>query len=213
MALLDDRVRKQLSDILKNLQNPVHLAFFTQEFECDTCAHTREFVGEIASLSDRITYDVWDFVKDREVSNRYGIDKIPAIKLLDANRNDRGITYYGLPGGYEINSFLGTMLELAGGREPLPAGYMERVAKIQKDIWIQVFVSLSCPACPNAVMTAHRIAMENARVKADMVDSQVFPHLAIRYGVSSVPKIVINDKLEFVGAQPMSVFLDSIEKV
>ncbi len=46
-----------------------------------------------------------------------------------------------------------------------------------------------------------------------MVESSTFQHLAIKYDVSSVPKVIINDKEEFVGAQPIGVFLDHIEKL
>jgi len=46
-----------------------------------------------------------------------------------------------------------------------------------------------------------------------MVESSTFQQLAIKYNVSSVPKIVINETHEFVGAQPVSAFLDQIEKL
>ncbi|HMB19739.1 MAG TPA: thioredoxin family protein, partial [Spirochaetota bacterium] len=64
-----------------------------------------------------------------------------------------------------------------------------------------------------AVATAHRIALENPKIKADMVESSTFQHLAIKYNVSSVPKIVINETHEIIGAQPVSVFLEEIEKL
>jgi predicted DsbA family dithiol-disulfide isomerase len=46
-----------------------------------------------------------------------------------------------------------------------------------------------------------------------MVESSTFQHLAIKYDVSSVPKVIINDEEGFVGAQPIGVFLDHIEKL
>jgi predicted DsbA family dithiol-disulfide isomerase len=46
-----------------------------------------------------------------------------------------------------------------------------------------------------------------------MVETSTFPQLAIKHNVSSVPKVVINDVYEFVGAQPINVFLDTIEKI
>ena len=39
-----------------------------------------------------------------------------------------------------------------------------------------------------------------------------FPDLSEQYGVMSVPKIVINDSVEFVGAQPESRFVAAIVK-
>lgn len=45
-----------------------------------------------------------------------------------------------------------------------------------------------------------------------MVESSTFQHLAIKHNVSSVPKIVINDDIEFVGSLPAAEFLNHIEK-
>ncbi len=45
-----------------------------------------------------------------------------------------------------------------------------------------------------------------------MIEAQTFYDLSDEYNVSSVPKIVINDIYEFVGNQPLEVFLEEIEK-
>ncbi len=44
------------------------------------------------------------------------------------------------------------------------------------------------------------MAMESPRVKADVVEVQEFPQIARAYGVSGVPKTVINDSVQFAGA-------------
>jgi predicted DsbA family dithiol-disulfide isomerase len=44
-------------------------------------------------------------------------------------------------------------------------------------------------------------------VRADVVEASEFPELAHQFGVYAVPKIVINDTTEFVGAQPEPVFV------
>jgi len=43
-----------------------------------------------------------------------------------------------------------------------------------------------------------------------MIDASEFPHLANRYGVYAVPKVVINDKISFEGAVPEDLFLNYI---
>ena len=45
-----------------------------------------------------------------------------------------------------------------------------------------------------------------------MVDASAFMPLAIKHHVSSVPKVVIDGRHEFIGAQPIETFLDYIEK-
>ena len=44
-------------------------------------------------------------------------------------------------------------------------------------------------------------------MRADIVEASEFPDLAQRFGVYAVPKIVINETTEFVGAQPEAAFV------
>lgn len=212
MALFNDKVRTQISDILKGMAQPVRITLFTQEFECNACMDARTFVEEIAALSNLIKLTIRDFQKDASAAADLGVDKIPAILMADADGRDLGIRYYGLPGGYEINSFLTTLVEASGKREPLSPQASSRLAGIEKDVRIQVFISPTCPYCPAAVIAAHRLAMEHQRIVADMVDAALYPHLIQRYGVSGVPHTVVNETQHLVGAQPVEKLLDAIEK-
>ena len=212
MSLFDENKKKEIGDILK-LENNVNIVYFTQEFECNTCKDTKILLEEIAALSDKINLNIYDFQKDGKKAKEYGIDKIPAIAILDSKNSDPGIRFYGIPGGYEINSFIKSLLEVSGKREEMPENIKKRIIAIKKDIHIQVFVTLLCPYCPSAVMTAHRLALDSDKIKADMLESSTFTHLAIKYSVTGVPKIIINETHELVGAQPIDKFLDVIEKV
>ena len=51
------------------------------------------------------------------------------------------------------------------------------------------------------------LAIASPRVHADIVEASEFPELAERYNVYAVPKIVVNDTTEFVGAQPEAAFV------
>lgn len=52
--------------------------------------------------------------------------------------------------------------------------------------------------------------MENPNVLADVVEVQEYPLLARRYMITGVPKTVINDRVQFVGAVPEGVFVDKL---
>jgi predicted DsbA family dithiol-disulfide isomerase len=55
------------------------------------------------------------------------------------------------------------------------------------------------------------MAVESEYVTADVIEAQEFPDLAHRYNVRGVPKIVINDSVEFVGALPESQYLSYVK--
>ncbi len=51
MALISDKVRKQIKDIFKSLSKDVEIIMFTQETECEHCKLTRELLEEISKFS------------------------------------------------------------------------------------------------------------------------------------------------------------------
>jgi predicted DsbA family dithiol-disulfide isomerase len=51
------------------------------------------------------------------------------------------------------------------------------------------------------------MAVENDHIRADAIEAQEFPHMAQRYGIYGVPKVVINETTSFEGALPEPLFL------
>ena len=56
------------------------------------------------------------------------------------------------------------------------------------------------------------MAMENPLIVADVVEANEFQALSERFRVRSVPKTVINDRVELVGAQPEQKVLEALQK-
>ena len=57
---------------------------------------------------------------------------------------------------------------------------------------------------------AQHMAVESERVTAVAIEATEFPDLSHSYRVSAVPKIVINDRVEFEGALPEAQFLEAV---
>lgn len=208
MAMIQERDRQEILKYFEELVHPVKIINFTQNFECQYCRETRQLLEEVAELSDKVSIEVYDFVQDKETANKYGIEKIPATIIM--GDRDYGIRYYGIPSGYEFSSILQDILMVSKRDSGLSESSRQKIAAIQEPVHLQVFVTPTCPYCPQAVILAHQIAMENDRVTADMVEASEFPHLAQRYHVMGVPKTVINDAASMDGALPESHFVDHI---
>ncbi len=56
------------------------------------------------------------------------------------------------------------------------------------------------------------MAIESPRVRADIVEATEFPDLARRFNVYAVPKVVINETHEFVGALPEPHFVAAVAR-
>ena len=57
---------------------------------------------------------------------------------------------------------------------------------------------------------AQHMAVASDNVRATAIEATEFPELSRRYQVMAVPKIVMNERVQFEGALPESQFLDAV---
>ena len=57
---------------------------------------------------------------------------------------------------------------------------------------------------------AHRMALACEQITADVIEANEFPQLSQSYAVMNVPKTVVNDRVEIVGAVPEHQFVSEI---
>lgn len=165
-------------------------------------------VQELGALSDKVCVEVYDFVKDAPIAEKYGVDKVPAIAVV--GEKDYGLRFYGFPYGYEFQTLINDLIAVSRGSTDLSEEIKKRLGEVKRPVHIQVFVTLTCPHCPVAASAAHKFAVESEFISADVIDSSEFPHLAMKYNVVGVPKVVLNEKVEFVGAFQEDLFLEHI---
>lgn len=210
MPFLKNSDKEHIKKQFENLSGNVKLIVFTQEIECMYCRETRELMNEVASLSDKINVEVYNFVLDKQKVEEYKIDKIPAVVV--EGEKDYGIRFYGIPMGYEFMSLVEAISAVSKGESGLSQMTKEELQNLKKPVHIQVFVTLTCPYCQQAVKLAHKLAIESDLITADMVESAEFPHLTQKYGVFSVPKIIVNEEIQFEGALPEAPFVENVMK-
>lgn len=211
--VLNKELQKQVKKLLDPMKNKITIALFTTTDECESCEPTQQIITEVAELNDKITVAIYDLKKDTAEVAKYNIEMAPSFVLLDQEGQYKGVKFNGIPAGHEFNSFLSALVEMSGVESEVPAEFLARVAKIDKPINIKVFVTMSCPHCPEAVQKAHKLAMLNKNIVGEMIEAQTFYELSEKYNVSGVPKIVINETIELIGNQPIEKFLSSIESL
>jgi glutaredoxin-like protein len=212
MGLLAEKDREYLKNEFQSLNRPVKMVVFTQERECQYCRETRELSEELAELSPQIATEIVTFDPAGAAAKQYAVDKIPAIALVADGPEpiDYGIRFYGIPSGYEFSTLIEGIMMVSKGDSGLPAEIKQQVAGIDKPVHMQVFITPTCPYCPQAVHLAHQMAMENPNVRADMVEAIEFPHLSNKYNVMGVPRTVINEDYHLEGAAPGPMVLAKI---
>jgi glutaredoxin-like protein len=212
MALIDDTIAQQLKQELAALKNPVRLAVFSQALADPASEQVRRLVEEVAALDGRLKAESYNFVLDTEKVGELRIARIPAIAVL-GEHEDYGIRFYGLPTGYEFGTLIDAVLDVSAGDSGLAPETRSALAALDRAVHIQVLTTPTCGYCPRAVRLAYRFAIESAHITADGIEVSGFPDLIQRYQISSVPKTVVGDTSEFLGAGPESVLLEHVQNV
>jgi glutaredoxin-like protein len=165
----------------------------------------------VAELSEKINFESYDFVKDKEKAEEFGIDKIPGLAIL--GKKDFGLRFFGIPSGYEFQTLIEGMILVSTGDSQLPAGAVDALAKAATNpVKIKIFVIPTCPNCPVLGAMAFQFAVANSNISVDIVEIAEFPHLANKYDVIGTPKAALNEKVQFEGLVPPAQFINFIQQ-
>ena len=162
------------------------------------------FVREMEPLSEKVRYEI----------QRTGAEGVtcPSLRICDSQGNYLGAEFHGVPGGHEFNSFIIALYNGAGPGQPMGEDIRQRIRKITRKTDLKIAVSLSCTMCPDVVMAAQKIALENPMVTAEMFDLAHYPDLKEKYQIMSVPCLIINDSRISFGKKGIGQILDLLEE-
>lgn len=208
--LLNDGLRAQLKGVLARLEKNVTLVSIVDESNSKSI-ELRDLILDIADLDERVSAEVYNKGENVEVEKEIHADKYPVVALLDNNKKYSGVKFHGVPGGHELNSFILAIYNLGSAGQQISEDTLNNIKKIDKDINIKVCVSLSCHLCPDVVVSSQRIAIENEKVEAEMIDISNFKEIKDKFKVMSVPAIIVNDEQIYFGAKKIDEIINIIK--
>jgi glutaredoxin-like protein len=208
--MLDDNIKQEVSKILAAMVKPVTLKLFTQGMECNYCKETHELLDDLLTTTDKLKLEVMEFEKHEDEAKKYGVEELPTIVVMD--EKDYGIRFTGIPAGYEFSSLLNSFLMISTGVVKLTDETKAFLDGLQKPVHMKVFVTPTCPYCPQAVILAQAMAYHSDKVTAEMVEVSEFPHQAVKYEVQGVPRTVINEHWFQEGAAPEQILVEKIKE-
>ncbi|KGQ22777.1 protein disulfide oxidoreductase [Thermus filiformis] len=223
MALLGPKEQEIVRQRLSDLKRDVEAVLFTDSSTliapgkepCLYCKETKQLMEELAGLSDKLHLVIYDLStpEGQEKARAMRVEAAPTLILREKGSDRVNLRYRGIPAGYEFASLLEDIEMLGRDGHGLPEETVKFLQGLPEEVVLQVFVTPTCPYCPQAVRTAHRFAYATDKVFGEMVEANEFPALSEKYHIHGVPDTIINHgKARVLGAQPVAAFLEAIKK-
>lgn len=223
MALLGPKEQEIVRQRLSTLEKDVEAVLFTDSSTliapgkepCMYCKETRQLMEELVGLSDKLHLVVYDLStpEGQEKASAFWVEAAPTLILREKGSDRVNLRYRGIPAGYEFASLLEDIEMIGRDGHGLPEETVKFLQALPEEVVLQVFVTPTCPYCPQAVRTAHRFAYASDRVFGEMVEANEFPGLSEKYHIHGVPDTIVNHgKARILGAQPVAAFLEAIKK-
>lgn len=195
MPLLSDEDREAIKGHFDLMTEDVTVTLTKAPGECET----ESILTELCELSPRLTMDVVESKKESAM--------LPSLSIGNTGR----LIFRGIPSGYEFSSLLTGIIDSGRTEQTLSDETKTFLDNLQEDIHIKVFVTPTCPHCPQSVVLAHRMAAYSDRVVAEGIEANEFQDLSMKYQVQGVPRTVINETYAVEGAQPESYLIEGLK--
>ncbi|GEA13087.1 alkyl hydroperoxide reductase subunit F [Alteromonas sp. KUL49] len=182
--MLTKEILQALKGYTESMQKNV--TFVVQTGEHSKRAELVKFLSDIASVSDKLNVEERDTQGELRSSVSF---------LLEADNEDTGIRFSGIPGGHEFNSLILAMLHASGTALKLDDSVKAIVSGVREPLHFEVFISLSCHNCPEVVQALNQFALINPHIKAEMIDGGLYPNLISERDIQGVPSVYLNGEL------------------
>ena len=142
--LLNADVVKQIEDAFAPMKEAVELLYFGKKDNCEYCADTKQLLGELAPISDKVSLAVYDIDDDADVAEKFNVDKAPGIVIAAKDGetvSDFGIRYAGIPSGHEFTSLIQDILLVSGRDSGLSQDMRDFLKDLDEPVLMQVFVT------------------------------------------------------------------------
>ncbi|OFC70843.1 alkyl hydroperoxide reductase subunit F [Alteromonas confluentis] len=197
--MLTKEILQALKGYTASMQKDV--TFVVQTGEHSKRNELVEFLSGVASVSDKIT------LEGRDTD---GVLRSPVSFLIEADGEDTGIRFSGVPGGHEFNSLILALLHSSGTALKVDENVQNIVKGVNEPLHFEVFISLSCHNCPDVVQALNQFALLNPNITSEMIDGGVYPKLIEERDIQGVPSVYLNGELFANGKVDASTLIDKL---
>lgn len=205
--LITEEIKSALKDAFKELKDTVLIEVYTKDGVNDLfnelAVNLTKIMPELSGKIKVNYYNIGD-----EISQKKDIQRSPTILIAPDKYN---IRYTGAPVGEEGRSFVMAIIMASTGQTLFSDDSRKRLARLKDKRHVRVFVSPTCPYCPQQVLYAVSSAIEKRDlISAEFIEIYENKDLAEKYSAMSVPKTFVGETLVSSGLQPEDYFVESL---
>jgi thioredoxin reductase (NADPH) len=206
----EPKAQAQLKALFDLLPRKMEVLLFTDPGKNEVYEQAaRKIVQSLIGFSDKIAVREID-LHDKKAAE-FGVTESPTI-LIDPDTVK--IRWLGAPIGHEMESFFLALHMIGHKKSGLGDQARQILQEIAEPRHIKVFVSLTCPYCPQQVRNAIQAVVEKPELfSLEVIDVQAMPDLTDRYKAYGTPTVFANETLIAQGAQPEELFMASLKKL
>lgn len=197
--MLSNDILQALKTYTESMKSTVNLVLQTGEHA--KRSELKEFLSSVASVSENIS------LEERDTAGEL---RSPISFLIEAEGQDTGIRFSGIPSGHEFNSFVLAVLNSSGTPLKLDETIQNMVKAVDADLNFEVFISLSCHNCPDVVQALNQFALINPKIKTEMIDGGLYKDLIEERNIQGVPSVYLNGEVFANGKIDQATLLEKL---
>ena len=207
---IEEQARSEIKDVFKKFRQPIEIHLFTAPGENQAYTEAaRQSIQAVSGLSPKI--EMKEFGLDHPSAHELGVEFAPTLVF---NPGKVKVKWLGAPVGREGLTFIEALIMLGFGKIGVSQDSEKILKSLNSPREVMVFVSPTCPYCPQQAVNALKAALARPDVVSlEIIDIQAFPQLAEKYSAFSVPLTLADEKLLVKGAQSEELFMLSLKEL
>lgn len=196
--MLDIDIKDQLTEYLKLLQDDILIQMQTDSE--DSSVETREFIEEIASMTDKIHIEEGSLLRT------------PSFSLSRIGEPSR-IQFAGVPLGHEFTSFVLALLQVSGRPPKADESVIRQIRALKGTYSFTTYMSLSCHNCPDVVQALNLMSVLHPNISNVTVNGANFQSELTEKDILAVPAVFLNEKLFISGRSSLLDILTKLQEL
>lgn len=203
-------VKAQLTKIFEKLPYEVPVYLFVSKDKTEPFSQAaRQILQTVQKISNKIKFS--EYTVGHKLARQWNVQRAPTI-VFDPKRSK--VRWLGAPLGEEGKILIEALVMLGSRQSHLSEQSQKVLERITSPRNVKVFVSLTCPYCPQQASNLLKAAITKPElISLEIIDTQANPDLADEYKAFSTPMTFADKTLIGKGAQPEELAMLSLEKL